>query len=344
MQRAHAQWLIEMLDAEGLSQPGWPDKGSLDHVAPERENCAAALRWASSHRMNEIVARLTSPMVGVWIMTGQLHEAERWMTLVLEHESEYQGRLAAQVATSARILAWHRGHHADGAVLAQRALALWREAGDLDAIGRETIAIGTAACEDGDLARGRAAYEQAIKFAREHALPADVLANALIDLGDVEMVEGDLTAARLHCEEGLALVARESGNASVALLNLCHIAMLEGRPADAAEPGRSALESAIRSGAALTIAWACIEFAWPLAALGEPGPSARLLGSALEFLDRAGAQRQLLVEECEAEVQAILHDRLDRQTVQTLLQEGRETPLDTAARDALSSARALTDP
>ena len=158
------------------------------------------------------------------------------------------------------------------------------------------------------------------------------------------MVEGDLTAARLHCEEGLALVARESGNASVALLNLCHIAMLEGRPADAAEPGRSALESAIRSGAALTIAWACIEFAWPLAALGEPGPSARLLGSALEFLDRAGAQRQLLVEECEAEVQAILHDRLDRQTVQTLLQEGRETPLDTAARDALSSARALTDP
>ena len=124
VQRAHAQWLIEMLDAEGLSQPGWPDKGSLDHVAPERENCAAALRWASSHRMNEIVARLTSPMVGVWIMTGQLHEAERWMTLVLEHESEYQGRLAAQVATSARILAWHRGHHADGAVLAQRALAL----------------------------------------------------------------------------------------------------------------------------------------------------------------------------------------------------------------------------
>ena len=48
LRRAHAQWLIELLEAEELAPPGWPTERSRHHVFPERENFRAALEWASS--------------------------------------------------------------------------------------------------------------------------------------------------------------------------------------------------------------------------------------------------------------------------------------------------------
>ena len=142
LRRAHAQWLIELLEAEELAPPGWPTERSRHHVFPERENFRAALEWASSTGMTQILARLTAPLVGVWITGGQLQEAEQWTALMLERTDEYPERLAAQVVSAARSLAHHRGDHAEAAVLANRALARWREVGDPEAIGREMVSSG----------------------------------------------------------------------------------------------------------------------------------------------------------------------------------------------------------
>ena len=86
----------------------------------------------------------------------------------LSSMGEYVPRLAAQVVSAARSIAWHEGLDVEAATLAERALALWHELGDPAGIGKEMISIGRAACITGDLRRARAQYERAAGFAREH--------------------------------------------------------------------------------------------------------------------------------------------------------------------------------
>jgi hypothetical protein len=63
--------------------------------------------------------------------------------------------------------------------------------------------------------------------------------------------------------------------------------------------------------------------------------SARLLGSAVGFLERAGARREWMDESCEAAVRQTLHDHFDERAARALLDAGRTASLETVARDAL---------
>jgi hypothetical protein len=191
--------------------------------------------------------------------------------------------------------------------------------------------------QDGDTAQARAAFEQPIRFARDHGL-IEILTSALNDLGDLEIESGELAAGRLLCEESLALAAQRSDAAVVALINLVHVAMLERREGDAAVLARQALQCALGRGDLLMTAWAAIATAWPRAAQGDLQRAARLLGSGLEFLQRAGAEKQWMDTACERAVSKILRDRLDEPTVHALLDEGRKTSVEAAARDALHEA------
>ena len=99
---AHAQLLVELLEAQGLPYPGWPDANSLAILAPEQENLTAALEWASRTGRSEILARLAGPLVGVWYAEGRLHEADRWMKRVLVDHESYSRRLAAECSQRPR--------------------------------------------------------------------------------------------------------------------------------------------------------------------------------------------------------------------------------------------------
>jgi predicted ATPase len=95
LRRAHAQFLADLLEAERLPPPGWPDANSLRSVAPEQDNFTAALEWASATGRSEILARLAGPLVGVWVTQGRLHEARRWVKRALEAQTKYSERLSA---------------------------------------------------------------------------------------------------------------------------------------------------------------------------------------------------------------------------------------------------------
>jgi predicted ATPase/DNA-binding SARP family transcriptional activator len=340
LRRGHAEWLIELLRAEGLFQPGWPDKRSLARVAPERENFEAALDWAFGCGMFEIVAQLAASLAGVWLVTGRFDEAERWLSVVAEHGDRYPGRLAAEVASATRANAWHRGEHRTSKRHAQEALSLWRQVGDREAIGREMLSLANAACELGDYAAGRAGYEQTIGFAREHAL-SGVLASALISLADLEIRDGRLEQAIRICEESRALAAPGSGLGAAALINLTHVAMLQDRHPDAADLAREALDEALRSGARLMVSWTAIEAAWPLAAEGAFEHAALLLGSATQFLDRTGARMDWMDHVAIAGAYEILHGHFDAPALHALLEEGRTTAPEDVARIVVQQSNVL---
>jgi predicted ATPase/DNA-binding SARP family transcriptional activator len=334
LRQAHASWLIKLLEQERLPPPGRLNEHSLMRVAAERENVREALESALLVEEFETLARLAASVVGVWVATGQLQEATRWMAIALEHENEYPERLAAEVVSAARSLAWNRGEFATADTLARRALRRWRELGDLEAIGSEIVSTGVAASTVGDTARARSAFEEAAGFARDHGL-SEILVYASTCLADLAIQQGRLEEGRSLSEECCAAVGRESVLANAPLVNLGYIEMLEGRPVEAAGLARAALESALRRGDLLYVAAAGIELAWPLAELGDLTHAARLLGSVLGFLERSGARREWMDQSCEAAVRQILRDRLDARTVQKLLDEGASTPLEVVARDVL---------
>jgi predicted ATPase/DNA-binding SARP family transcriptional activator len=340
LRRAHADWLIALLERERLQQPGWPNGRSLKEVSPELENFRSALDWALRGDLFEILGRLAAPLVGVWVMTGQLQEATRWMAIVLEHNDRYDGRLAAQVLSAARALAWERGDHATASALSARALTLWSELGDPGAFGIEIVSGGIAAAAAGETERGRAAFEHAVAFASDHGLH-DIRAAALNNLGDLAIAAGRLDEGRSFCERSCEASGRAAVIARAPLMNLGHIAMLEGNPGEAIGFGCEALELALGCGDLIGVASAGIGLSWPLAHVGDVERAARLFGAAVGFIERAGAHREWMDESSEATVRAILRERLDEHRALTLIDEGRHASLEAVARDALDAASAL---
>ena len=343
VRRAHAQWLVELIEAEQLPYPGWPDAKSLAILAPEQENLTAALEWASRTGRSEILARLAGRLVGVWVTQGRLHEADRWMKRVLDDQETHSGRLAAEVLSAAATLAFNRGSNDRAVALGRRALEYWQEVGDVRAIGMTLVELGAAT---GNAARHppdeRAVYEQAIQFARDNAL-TDILAGGLANLADLVLSTGSLSEGRVLCEEGRAVAPPGSGARDIAVLNLAYIEIVEGRPAKAEQLVREAFESALARGDLLVVAFAAIHMSWALAEQGRLRWSARLIGAGLGFLQTAGATTQWMDDACEAAVSDILHRELDADTVEALLAEGRDRALEAVVRDALNDSRHTTE-
>jgi hypothetical protein len=334
MRHAHARWFVGLLDAEGIAPPGWPGETSLNRLAPEQENFRAALEWSSTIGDVETRARLTSALSAVWVIRGQLNEATRWITLVLENEDAYQPRLAAQVVSAARRLSRHRGDKAEDATLAARTLELWRQVGDTKAIGRAMVDVGYTDVRAGNLTAGRQLLEQAVAYAREHGL-SEVLAAGLNNLADLAIMEHRLDDGAELSKESLLISDPASGLADIALINLAYIEMAKGNPEGAIQTGQRALEGALRRGDLLWVAWAAIGLAWPMVEHGRPETAGRLLGAGLEFLDEAGAGRDWMDDACEQKVRKILGKEFEEPQVNALLDLGRGMPLERAVREAL---------
>jgi tetratricopeptide (TPR) repeat protein len=331
----HAQWLVGLLDNEHVAAQRWPELDALERVRPERENFRAALEWASDSGLTELVAHLASSLSGVWLQQGQLEEAERWIMPALAREDRYQPRVAAEVLTAGRAIARLRGEHAQAANLARRALTLWQEIGDTEAIARAMVDVGITTHFAGDPAGGRAALERGITFARENALNGP-LAAGLNNLADLSIREGRFIEARGVCDEALGLAAPGSHLVVIALINLAHLDTLEGRSVDALNLARRALHEAMGHGPQLWVAWGAIAFAWPLAAQHHFEPSGRLLGAAVEFLNTAGFGRDWMDEAEEDAIRAILRRHIGHHRTEALINDGRAIPLEHAARDALA--------
>jgi ATP/maltotriose-dependent transcriptional regulator MalT len=204
------------------------------------------------------------------------------------------------------------------------------------------ITNGILASQRGDLDHARTAMEDVMRLAREHNLRLP-LTRALVNLGDIAIEQGRLDEARALLEE--ATDSSDEATSSldlVALINLSQIAALQGRYGDAASLGRTALATALDNGDQLRAVWAVFHIAWPLAELGELEGSGRLIGAATAFLQDAGFARSRSDLLCEKGVLDALHLRLTADTVDTLLQQGRDMPLEEALSDAVAETPQLS--
>ena len=345
LRRRHADWFVELL----APKSGWygpRPQGLAVQAVQELDNLRRALEWAAASREYETTAALAhAAAYWVWFSQGLLDEAERWIVRVRAHELELSSLHHAKVLDAAGELALLRGEVQAGVALCEQGLAIYREFGNPHDVcfalnGRQQLAAA-----QGDLPAARAALEEAIFIARANTVPG-FIPIALNNLADISIEEGDLSPARALCEEALALndslgITDES---AFPLINLAHIASLQGRDADAARLARESARVALSRDDKRTVAAAAMEIAWPLATQGEFERAARLLGAGLGFLETAGITLQRTDAVCEERTRQGLLDEYDAPTLQTLLDEGRGTPLEDAVRDALTETPARDDP
>jgi ATP/maltotriose-dependent transcriptional regulator MalT len=281
------------------------------------------------------VARLAWPLTFYWWLDqGQLQEAQRWVKVALEPRADYPPWLRAAVLNTATHLAWRRGDEEQAQAFFQQAAAILPHVDDPNIICDVMMSRGVLAYQRGEIEGARAAIEDAARFARERNLPE--LPVALVDLSDLAIEQGRLDEGRALCEEALACSeGPTSHTARVALINLSEIAALQGRYGDALSLGRTALAAALDHGDHTDAVWAAFPIAWPLAEFGELERSGRLLGAATAFLEEAGFARTRTDLLGEKAVLDALHERLPADAVHTLLQQGRDTPLERALGDAL---------
>lgn len=334
VRRAHAQWLVEQLEAHGFGLDTFGDADTRNmHVVlvAERENFRAALEWAQRADVNETVARLAVPLSFLWHQEGRLSETDRWLAVVRARSAELPLALQARVITAARDQAWTRGAHEEADDLGEQAIALYRELGDVAGVTAEMSGQAATAAHLGDLPRARALIEGALQLARAHELNR-WRSTALVNLVDIEIAEGRLDQARAHCEEAMTLARVVATDTGPALrINLAHIANLERRHADAEGLAQAALTGALAVGDLYDAAAAALMLAWALAEIRQPERAARLLGAGLEFFHEAGAAMQWSNAASEQATREALAAQLDGPTLDALIDQGRSVTLKQAA-------------
>ena len=165
----------------------------------------------------------------------------------------------------------------------------------------------------------------------------------MVNLGDMAIEQGRVDEGRALLEDALDCSEGATSSATlVALIHLSEIAALQGRYRDAASIGRTALATALDHGDQLRAVWATFPTAWALAELGELERSGRLIGAATAFLQTAGFARSRSDLLCEKGVLDALHKQLAADAVHTLVQQGRDTPLDEALSEALTESPQLS--
>jgi predicted ATPase len=342
LQALHARWFVGLIHSEGLDAHAPFTPPLLNRVRAERENFRSALECAARSGDNEAVARLAYPLTFYWWSSqGQLQEAQRWVGMALEHLAEYPPWLRAGVLQAATHLALWRGEQKQALAFSEQARAILPRVGDPNIVFDVMMTDGILASQRGDLDYARAAIEDVARLAREHNLPD--LSAALVNLGDIAIEQGRLDEGRALLEEAVACSEGPTSRAAlVALINLAEIAALQGRYRDAASVGRTALATALDHGDQLRAVWATFHISWALAELVELDRSGRLIGAATAFLENAGFARSRSDLLCEKAVVDALHRRLSADAVHTLVQQGRDTPLEEALNEALTERPQLS--
>lgn len=342
LRRLHARWFVGLVHSEGLDVHAPRTPALLGRVRAERENFRGALEWAAESGDREAVARLVYPLTFYWWESeGQLQEAGRWVGMALEHLAEYPPWLTVGVLQAATHLAMSRGDNEQALAFSEQARAILPQVDDPNIVCDVMFSEGVLASQRGDIDYARTATEDVVRYSREHNLRR--LSSGLVNLGDIAIEQGRLDEARALQEEALACSETPTSTATcVALINLSEIAALQGRYRDAASVGRTALATALDHGDQLRAVGATFHIAWALAELGELERSGRLLGTATAFLQNAGFASTRSDLLCEEGVLDVLNRKLAADALHTLLQQGRDTPIEEALNDALTERPQLT--
>jgi predicted ATPase/class 3 adenylate cyclase len=232
-----------------------PKQGAfLDLLEDEHDNMRAALTWAFSHLDAADGLRLSVLLSRFWLVRGYLTEGRHWLGKALAASSSEAAipsdRAKALIAAST--LAWHQGDYAGVGPLAEEALLLSRELGDMVGIAEALCRLGELATMTGDHQQARSLFEESRAAWTESGAMRGVIQSMnvpLHDLATIVLEDGDLDRAGKLFEEALA-IAKEHGNTTDVVFHLSGLGHVARRRGDH-EASRALYEESHKMAASL---------------------------------------------------------------------------------------------
>jgi len=348
--RRHAAYyarLAETVFAHFGPEPGVRKARVAFTLAQELPNARAALQWAEERQEAELGLQLAG-FTRLWHVRGQMSEATRWMErmLALDLRAREQGEPTAPLTLRiqflygiGRTMVRHGKVERGAEAFAQEALHLAQRIGDHNGISSAFATLGMIAQANSKLDEAGAAFTESYTHARmiEHR---GLISHALILLGDLARMQGDVARATTLLEEALAGV-QASGmtwDIPMTLALLGHLACQQQNYALAKARYQEALVLYRAFGSPTYIA-ACLE-GYAAAACGEGhyAQATRLCAQASTL--REQTQTALLPAEREAFEQVVATARaaLDEPAFEREWNTGTTLTQDEAIDDALSDA------
>jgi predicted ATPase/transcriptional regulator with XRE-family HTH domain len=217
---------------------------SLTQLDRDLGNLRAALDWAWIQQDAGSGLRLAGALAPFWRTRGYASEGRAQLSRLIARMDDVDAPAAvrARALDGAGLLANSQGDQQQAMHLLDRAIPLYRDAGDLLGAVRALNNRSGVDYDRGDLQHAMVRLRQCVVLAHE-ANDLGEVARALANLGEVYFHLGDLDGAETHHEQALAL-ARRVGRIDVVayqLSDLGNVARRRGQPERAASLHREAL-------------------------------------------------------------------------------------------------------
>jgi predicted ATPase/DNA-binding SARP family transcriptional activator len=332
---AHFLAFAETAEPElaGADQGAW-----LERLESSHDDLRAALDWYALWGDSALELRLAASLGRFWYIRGYLQEGIERLLRALETAGEADPALTANALRTASALAVLRGDYEQARGLAERALALYRNAGDARGVVRSLSNLGAILFGLEELELAAATLDECIVLA-EQLDERRLVALARNNRGDVALSAGELEIAADQFEQSLALLrdANDVANVARALYNLGAVEIGRG----SLDAARSLLIEALQLSVGVDdkedVAWCLIALASIGERAGKLQDAATVLGFTNAFLKRIGATLKPSEKRLFDETLARVGEIFDRSEVQTLLAAGERMQ----DGDVLELARAL---
>jgi predicted ATPase len=306
------------------------DPATFARLDDEYENLRAALDHLAATGDVDSEVRILQATWNYFTVRGHLRELRRLLEGAVaraDGPSTTRARAAAQIHCAAA--AYRQGDLARAREVTEEALALFRELGDEDEIGRCIGTLGNIAVGERELDRAIQLYEQAAALADETGNKSR-LAVILANLGSIAGQRDDAEASADYAQRAAAL-QRELGerdSLAVSLHNLGRAQLSLGRLGEADASLGESLEIARGLGYREVIAYCLSGLAELALAKRESERAAELLGASECLFHELGVALEGGEEATQRRMLEALHETLGEERTGELRAVGAARPVD----------------
>jgi predicted ATPase len=239
LRQRHAGYFLLLAEQAEPELTGSLQEVWLDRLESEHDNLRAALQWALNRGAVEAAMRMAGAIWRFWYTRGYLSEGRRWLESVLalvdtlpdvDDTSVVRAlpfglalppasRMVvwAKALTGAGGLAWAQGEYARARAYYEDALSLFRELRDQAGVALALDNLGAVALHREDYAEAENYYARSLALFRTLQKTWGV-ANALGNLGVIAQLQGDDMQAQQYYTESLALRRKLGDKRGISLM------------------------------------------------------------------------------------------------------------------------------
>jgi predicted ATPase/DNA-binding CsgD family transcriptional regulator len=340
-----AAWFATFAQRAGRELTGAGQVAWLDSLEDEQDNLRAVLGWAIERGESRLGLEVASALWRFWLSRGYLSEGRRWLESLVQSGEHTPPRLRALALHGAAVIAEAQAGYADATQLAERSLALFREAGGRGA-DEALLLLGALAYRRSDYESATEYVEEGLALARA-AADRTLSARSLNMLGLIAMDRGLFERADGHLSAALVL-ARELGDLRTAGIVLNNLGLCAHRRDDLDASQRYLEESVAlqrRRGDKVEIARSLLTLAMLVRGRGEPDAALPFAREALTLAEETGNRYGSMVALSQLAPIARAQGDLDtaRRYVRELLDLAADSDYPMQILSALSEASANAD-